>query len=32
MELIYILAEQLDSGLIIENANGSCFKLNVKKT
>lgn len=32
MELIYILAEQLDSGLIIESANGSCFKLNVKKT
>ena len=32
IELIYILAEQLDSGLIIENANGSSFKLNVKKT
>ncbi len=32
MELIYILADQLDSSLTIENTSGSSFKLNVKKT
>ncbi len=32
MELIYILAEQLDSQLTIENTSGTIFNLKIKKT
>jgi two-component sensor histidine kinase len=31
MELIYILVDQLDSQLIVENENGSSFMFNIKK-
>lgn len=32
MELVFILIEQLDSKLIIENENGSSFRFDIKKT
>jgi two-component sensor histidine kinase len=32
MELVFILVEQLDSKLIIENSNGSAFLFDIKKT